>query len=190
MKKELKGFICGATATATLICGGAFAAGQWKTIDVLENDITVFVDGKQVTEPNFLYNDKTYLPLRAVAEAVNKPVEYDEATNTAYIGTKPNTPASVLSLTNTYQALKDGIYLYEGNDGRKYVKIKEANSIAFRIDGFEAYGIKADDNDPNIWIYEKYNALSDTRIIIAKGTLFTVDNELYMLADDFINIGF
>lgn len=90
MKKELKGFVCGIVTTAILGTGFVFAAGQWKTIDVLENDITVMVDGKQVTESNFVYNDRTYLPLRAVAEAVGKPVEYDEATNTAYIGTMPS----------------------------------------------------------------------------------------------------
>lgn len=92
MKKELKGFICGVLTTALLTCTLTFAAGQWKTIDVLENDITVIVDGKQVTESNFVYNDRTYLPLRAVAEAVNKPVEYDEETNTAYIGEVPEKP--------------------------------------------------------------------------------------------------
>lgn len=88
MKRELKGFVCGVISTALAAGGAAFAAGQWKTIDVLENDITVMVDGKQVTEDNFVYNDRTYLPLRAVAEAVGKPVDYDEATNTAYIGSK------------------------------------------------------------------------------------------------------
>lgn len=88
MKKELKGFVCGVLTTALVAGGAAFAAGQWKTIDVLENDITVMVDGVQLNESNFLYNDRTYLPLRAVAEAVGKSVEYDETTNTAYIGVR------------------------------------------------------------------------------------------------------
>lgn len=92
MKKELKGFVCGVLTTALVAGGAAFAAGQWKTIDVLENDITVMVDGQQVTESNFVYNDRTYLPLRAVAEAVGKSVDYDETTNTAYIGNKVESP--------------------------------------------------------------------------------------------------
>lgn len=37
------------------------------------------------------YKGRTYLPLRAVAEAVGLPVDYDDATKTAYLGTKPNT---------------------------------------------------------------------------------------------------
>ena len=54
MKKEIKGFVCGVVAT-TLVAGGfAFAAGQWRTIDVLENDITVVVDGKNADREQFL----------------------------------------------------------------------------------------------------------------------------------------
>lgn len=85
--KEIKGFIIGVIITSLLLIGGlVYANGQWKTIDVLENDINVVVDGKQLNESNFVYNDTTYLPLRAVAEVVGKSVEYDETTNTAYIG--------------------------------------------------------------------------------------------------------
>ncbi len=101
MKKELKGFICGVVTTSVLLCGGAFAAGRWTTIDVLQDDITVIVDGEKVTESNFVYNDRTYLPLRAVAEAVNKPVEYDETTNTAYIGSKTKYTAQTQQSTSS-----------------------------------------------------------------------------------------
>lgn len=101
MKKELKGFVCGVVATTLVAGGAAFAAGQWKTIDVIENDITVMVDGKQVTESNFVYNDRTYLPLRAVAEAVGKPVYYDESTNMAYIGNKSTSTQINTSLPTT-----------------------------------------------------------------------------------------
>lgn len=83
MKKIMCGFIAGAVLATGI---GSFASGMWKNIDVLENDITVMVDGEKVSEDNFVYNDRTYLPLRAVADAVGKPVDYDEATNTAYIG--------------------------------------------------------------------------------------------------------
>lgn len=85
MKKEIKGFICGVIAT-TVIASAASAAGIWDTISVLRNDINVIVNGSEVKADNFLYNDTTYLPLRVVAEAVGKDVNYDETTNTAYIG--------------------------------------------------------------------------------------------------------
>ena len=99
MKKEIKGFVCGVVAT-TLVAGGfAFAAGQWRTIDVLENDITVVVDGKTLNESNFLYNDRTYLPLREAAEALGKTVRYDAATNTAYIESAPSGNTSTATPT-------------------------------------------------------------------------------------------
>lgn len=86
MKKFVSGLIVGAIVTTTI---STFASGVWDKIDVLKNDINVMVDGKQIFADNFVYNDTTYLPLRAVSEALNQPVEYDEATNTAYIGEKP-----------------------------------------------------------------------------------------------------
>lgn len=188
MKREMKGFICGAVSMALLVGGVSFAAGQWKTIDVLENDITVMVDGQQITESNFLYNDTTYLPLRAVAEAVGKPVEYDGTTNTAYIGIKPSS-GNIISVKNTYQALRDSVYLYEGTDGTMYVKLKEANNVAFVIEGLTLYGINM--KDENTWMYEKYDAINDVSTVLAEGPMY-VDStgEKYMKADDFINIGF
>lgn len=90
MKKELKGFVCGFTAMAVLSVGVASASGFWDTINVLRNDISVVVNGENITADNFVYNDTTYLPLRAVSEALNQPVSYDENSNTAYIGVDSN----------------------------------------------------------------------------------------------------
>ncbi len=86
MKKEIKGFICGVVATSIIGCMSISATGVWDKIDVLRNDINVMVNGTPVTADNFLYNDTTYLPMRAVAEALGEDVQYDEKTNTAYIG--------------------------------------------------------------------------------------------------------
>lgn len=86
MKKEFKGFICGVLATAVVGLGVVSASGVWDNISVLRNDINVVVNGKSIIADNFLYEDTTYLPLRAVSEALNQSVSYDEVTNTAYIG--------------------------------------------------------------------------------------------------------
>lgn len=63
------------------------AGGLWRNIDVLENDIRIVVDGKVVEKENFVYNDSTYLPLRAVAELAGMDVQYDGDSNTAYLST-------------------------------------------------------------------------------------------------------
>ncbi len=66
----------------------------------LNNDISVVINGTlfNAKDPQdgsvyvpLTYKGRTYLPLRAVAEAVGLPVDYDDATKTAYLGTKPNT---------------------------------------------------------------------------------------------------
>lgn len=102
MKKEFKGFICGVLATAVVGLGVVSASGVWDNISVLRNDINVVVNGRDVTADNFLYNDTTYLPLRAVSEALNQSVSYDESTNTAYIGM--GSPNQTVSNTNTEYA--------------------------------------------------------------------------------------
>ena len=88
MKKEIKGFICGIIATSLIGCVSISATGVWDKIDVLRNDINVVVNGTPVSEDNFSYNDTTYLPMRVVAEALGKDVQYDETTNTAIIKDK------------------------------------------------------------------------------------------------------
>lgn len=66
----------------------------------LNNDISVVLNGAlfNAKDPQdgsvyvpLTYKGRTYLPLRAVSEAVGMPVDYDDATKTAYLGTKPNT---------------------------------------------------------------------------------------------------
>ncbi len=83
MKKFVCGLVLGA-AIATAV--GVGASGVWENIPVLRNDIRVVVDGAEITADNFLYEDTTYIPLRAVSSALGENVEYDEAENTAYIG--------------------------------------------------------------------------------------------------------
>lgn len=112
LKEKLKGFVCG--VLATILCFGVvYAQGRWKTIDVLKNDITVMVNGKKLEKENFLYNDTTYLPLRAVAEAVGKEVTYDAEENMAIIEDK------VYQETNV-EFSSDELPIYEIDD-KKYV---------------------------------------------------------------------
>ena len=84
MKGNIKSFICGMLVMGVISCAGVYAADVWQNINVLPNTIKVVVDGKEVQADNFLYNDTTYLPIRAVSEALGKDVQYDTQTSTAY----------------------------------------------------------------------------------------------------------
>ena len=114
MKKFICGILIGSICTLAV---GSVASGIWDNISVLKNDINVVVNGVRVTSDNFLYNDTTYLPLRAVSEALGKSVIYNETTNTAYIG------ESEVSLMNN-------INKFEGKyDPKNYEKVLSDNGL-------------------------------------------------------------
>ena len=87
--QRMRDFVMGAM-TASLVLGvtpAAFAKVASMNIPVQYNNIKVLVDGEELRtekEP-FLYEGTTYLPLRAVAEAVGKEVSWDSATKTAVL---------------------------------------------------------------------------------------------------------
>lgn len=85
-----------------------------RTIQAVFKNIRICVDGVEMTprdtagkevEP-FIYNGTTYLPVRAVGEAVGKEVTYDGSTNTVYLGK---------SGVNSY--LGQQVTAYQGNAG-------------------------------------------------------------------------
>ncbi len=80
--------LCGLSMALCANCGTVFAQTGSQKIDAVYNDIKIVVDGKEVstsTEP-FIYNGTTYLPVRAIGEALGKDVSWDAQTNTVYIG--------------------------------------------------------------------------------------------------------
>ena len=97
MKKgTIKGFVLGVLVTVVLVASfPALALSGSKTIEIFYNNIKITLDGVQVTprdgqgnivEP-FTYEGTTYLPLRAVANALGLSVDWDNATKTAILGT-------------------------------------------------------------------------------------------------------
>lgn len=74
----------------------ATAASSKKTISVTTG-VPIYVDGVEMkpTDANgnpvetFLYNDTTYVPLRAVSQYLGKAVKWDGNTRSVYIGDVP-----------------------------------------------------------------------------------------------------
>lgn len=120
MKGNIKSFICGMLVMGVISGAVVFAADAWQSIKVLPNTIKVVVDGQEVQADNFLYNDTTYLPIRAVSEALKMDVQYDNATSTATISEKKEddnmaviskyTPPAEYINDEMYVRKKDGIY--------------------------------------------------------------------------------
>jgi len=62
-----------------------YADNLFTKIDVIFNQMDLFVNGQKVETDNILYNGTTYVPLRKVAEMLGKDVAWDEATNSVNI---------------------------------------------------------------------------------------------------------
>ena len=95
MRKQWKGFVAG-LAVAVIAFGlgnPAVAALVGKTIEVYTG-VNIYIDDVKLnpTDVNgnpvevFVYNGTTYLPVRAVGEAVGKIVQWEGKTNSVYLG--------------------------------------------------------------------------------------------------------
>lgn len=98
MKKTLIGYLSGFLSAAVLVSGAAYAGNTTTLYDVISGGVKIFVDGHKlnptdangnVVEP-IIYNGTTYLPVRAVANALGKAVYWDGPNYTVYLGQAPD----------------------------------------------------------------------------------------------------
>lgn len=103
------GMVLGLLITAMAI--PALAAGV-KTIEANYMDIKLVVDGVPITpkdasgkavEP-FVYEGTTYLPVRAVGEALGKDVKWDGETKTVYVGEIPGKVNYLVDVCPPYES--------------------------------------------------------------------------------------
>ena len=133
MKKRkdlLRGFVLGVLLTALAAAIPAVGAAATKrTIDVVYNDIKLVIDGKEITpldgagnpvEP-FIYEGTTYLPLRAVSNALTngeKPVSWDQSTYTVYIGERPVEAQKIVNMADM-KSYPNGLTAFKTGDSFK-----------------------------------------------------------------------
>lgn len=120
-----------AAAAALLLVGTAAAASAAtkKTIEASYMDIKLVIDGVEVTpkdangnvvEP-FMSGGTTYLPVRAVAEALGKEVGWDGDTKTVYIGKVPGAEENWMTKLPPYQLFQ--ATAYDGTDREKFFEV-------------------------------------------------------------------
>lgn len=133
MKKRLIFILVGVLLLSSVI----FAASMRKNITVDYMGIKLVVDGKEVIMGNdmagnkiepFAYEGTTYLPVRALAEALGKTVQWDEATNTIFIGDGEITPAqgSAVDLLDITKPFSKGASTVKSNYSLAGVEYKNA----------------------------------------------------------------
>jgi len=103
MKKSierLKGFIAGfVMAIAVTTVAVVAASGGADAVLEIFRGVNVVVNGDAVDfapdlQP-FIANGRTYLPVRAIADALEMPVRWDEDTSTVYLGNRPLNEATL-----------------------------------------------------------------------------------------------
>lgn len=133
-----------ALAAAFVFATPAGAALYKKTIEVFTG-IDIYVDGIEVipTDANgsqvevFAYNGTTYVPLRAVSQALGKPVEWDGVNQRVYIGKVPGQDLHLNDVcppyqTNNYDSSQD----YATIAGVKYL-----DNALFYSGGYALYNL-------------------------------------------------
>lgn len=122
---------CATTLAALMLCGTAVAANNIITqkMEVNYMGIKLVVNGVEVTptdaagtavEP-FTSNGTTYLPVRAVANALGQAVEWDGETRTVYIGDVPGKATSWMTKLPPYQ-VNEG-QSYDGTDHKSFFTV-------------------------------------------------------------------
>ena len=113
MKKPAKSLIL-ALCLVLLLSSAVYASNRTKMMEVRYMDIKLVVDGVPiipkytngvVVEP-FIYEGTTYLPVRAVGEALGKQVSWDGNTQTVYIGNVPGKYTYLMDVCPPYETPK------------------------------------------------------------------------------------
>jgi hypothetical protein len=205
-----KGFAQGALCTiiAVLLIGTALAASASKDISVTYNNIKLVVDGTAVTpkdasgntvEP-FIYNGTTYLPVRAVGEALGKDVTWDGDTNTVYLGKAASSteysrtnPApigteqtiAISSYSKTYTATVKINSIDRGDAA--WSKIKAANQFNSQADSGKEYILvnatitidsAAADSAVSVYGYSDFDVFTSDNVEYDKALVSDPDPEL------------
>jgi hypothetical protein len=167
--KNTKGFISGFVCCAllTALVGTAFASTGTKSIQAAYNNIKIYVDGNLITpkdasgnavEP-FISGGTTYLPVRAIGEALGKTVDWDGATQSVYIGSKTGstTPETTTHVGTTY--LTDAAPAYQSHSGYYYeYSEKNGSTKSFTVSGVKYLnGCAWEDNYNHEYGWSLYN---------------------------------
>lgn len=168
--QRLKDMVCGAVIASMVLCSGtvAFAKVANMDIPVSFSNIKIIVDGKQLStskEP-FTYNGTTYLPVRAVAEAVGKDVTWDGTTKTVYLGEKPQNTAPTTSNQTTELSAKE--YYYEKYGSFYYdLLVTNHSSDSLRVES----NVVAKDAAGN-----SIGAKSDSALVVGSGETVVLEH--------------
>lgn len=127
MKKRIKDIIIGFIIGCLLMTTTPVLANTiLQKIDVVLNSVDVQVNGEKLEADTILYNGSTYLPMRKVAEAVGKDIEWNQDTMTANIIEKSDIKLNneITIVENTDLKTSDGIKIKVINN-KNYINLED-----------------------------------------------------------------
>lgn len=156
MKRSWTGFLCGVMATILLVglVGTAAATVGRATVNADYNNIKVTMNGTAVNlvdangnavEP-FAINGTTYLPVRAVADALGLDVGWDGATSTVKLTSKAATANGTLLMDKNdvkiyFTGITEGNRYSGGYKINLRIENKSDKNYYVSVDDFSANGI-------------------------------------------------
>ena len=137
MFKRFQGFLFGCLVCFTLTSVVIAKTGT-EPIQAFYNNIKIYVDGIKIdpkdasgkTVEPFIYNGTSYLPVRAVGEAIGKTVIWDGTTQTVYLGEKPGDTQFLTDVCPPY----DGLFRIVCSKNGEYITVageKHTDAITF-----------------------------------------------------------
>ena len=128
MKRKLKGLIA-CVLIGTILTSGVVLAKQIReTAELDYNNIKISLNGQEIqpkdangnyVEP-FTINGTTYLPVRAVGEAIGKTVSWDGETQSVYLGTKPGDNQYLMEVCPPYDWEDYGYTKFTTENGKSF----------------------------------------------------------------------
>ncbi len=178
MKQKLQGIIIGLLLGGILASGVAVAKQVSENAEIFYRNIKLVVQGREIplqeagVEP-FIMNGSTYLPVRAVADALGQPVYWDGRNYTVYLGTGgvdlPNPTKEISTEGNIGELWYNDSDMLKDNYGNTY-----SRAIRPYYDNYEyeiLCGMKYSKLKGVIYVSEGYSGDETTQIIIkADGT--------------------
>jgi len=113
MKKRIRTMVI-AFLTAAISCITVFAATGYQSAQIYYKNIKIIIDGEQITPKDvlgnivdpFIMDGTTYLPVRAVSEALGMDVVWDGKTYTVYLNTPAVPPPPKPKVTYMFDVLQ------------------------------------------------------------------------------------
>ena len=162
MNKTLKGYVLGILTASILTGGVALAKSGGEIIESFYSNIKIYVDGVKIepkdssgnsVEP-FIYNGTTYLPVRAIGEAIGKKVTWDGNEKSVWIGEIPGKTNYLDDVCPPYEGRVYWTYTSDNSDtitigGKKYTNafaIGCDHSLFGEGDGYALFNLNGEYN--------------------------------------------